>query len=56
MKIAEIEAVQNSIFKRLQDDLSEADSHDYYLTGKDIAQYTQALRNLEDLKRTAEAE
>lgn len=51
-----IQAVEDFIFRRLEDDLAEVSSHDYYLSGKDIYQYTQSLRNLEELKKTAEAE
>lgn len=54
--IKRIEAVQEELFNRLEDDLSIANSNDYYLTGKDVYQYTQALRNLEEMKRNAPIE
>lgn len=49
--IEEIEKVQEELFRRIEDELSEAEKHDYYLTGKDIYYYTVAIRNLDDYKR-----
>lgn len=54
--IEKIEKVQNELFTRLEEDLSLVKSHDYYLTGRDVYQYTVALKNLEDLKKTVETE
>lgn len=51
-----IEKVQEALFDRLELDLYMADEKDYYLTGKDIYQYTVALKNLEDLKKSASIE
>lgn len=51
-----IEKVQEALFDRLEMDLSVANEKDYYLTGKDIYQYTVALKNLEDLKKSASIE
>lgn len=48
--------VQEELFSRLEDDLAIAENKDYYLMGKDIYYYTVALKNLEDLKRTANVE
>lgn len=49
--IERIEKIQDELFCRLEDDLAMAKEKDYYLSGKDIYQYTQSLKNLEDLKR-----
>lgn len=54
--VERIETVQEELFSRLEEDLTLVNNHDYYLTGKDIYQYTVALRNLEDLKKTIGAE
>ena len=54
--IADIERVQDALFRRLYEDLENADEHDYYLTGKDIYQYTYAIKNLEDFKKNAKVE
>lgn len=54
--IERITKVQEELFSRLEEDLSLVKSHDYYLTGKDVYQYTVALKNLEDLKKTVETE
>ena len=51
-----IEKAQEELFARLEDDLSVANQKDYYLMGKDIYYYTMAMRNLEELKKTAGAE
>lgn len=51
-----INKAQEELFARLEDDLAIANSRDYYLTGKDVYHYTVAIRNLEELKRTAEVE
>lgn len=51
-----IEKAQEELFSRLEDDLSIANEKDYYLMGKDIYYYTMAMRNLEELKKTAGAE
>lgn len=54
--ISRIEKAQEELFARLEDDLAIANSRDYYLTGKDVYYYTMAIRNLEELRRTAETE
>lgn len=54
--IDRIQKVQEELFARLEEDLSIANQHDYYLTGKDVYQYTVALKNLEDLKKSADVE
>lgn len=51
-----IEKVQEELFARLEEDLEIANTSDYYLTGKDVYYYTVALKNLEDLKKTANIE
>lgn len=51
--LSRIEKAQEELFSRLEDDLSIANNSDYYLTGKDVYYYTVALKNLEDLKKTA---
>lgn len=56
ISINRIENAQNELFSRLEDDLSVANQKDYYLMGKDIYYYTMAIRNLEELKKTAGAE
>ena len=56
LKVARIEKAQEEIFARLEDDLAVANEKDYYLMGKDIYYYTQAVRNLEALKYNAGAE
>ena len=48
--------VQEKLFSRLEDDLAIAENKDYYLMGKDIYYYTVALKNLEDLKKSANIE
>lgn len=48
--------VQEELFSRLEDDLAIAENKDYYLMGKDIYYYTVALKNLEDLKKSANIE
>lgn len=54
--IERITKVQEELFERLEEDLSLVKNHDYYLTGKDVYQYTVALKNLEDMKKTVETE
>ena len=56
LTVARIEKVQEELFARLEDDLAVANENNYYLTGKDIYQYTIAIKNLEELKRNAGAE
>ena len=56
ISIKRIEKAQEELFARLEDDLAIANDKDYYLMGKDIYYYTIAIKNLEDMKRTAEAE
>ena len=56
ISVERIERAQEEIFARLEDDLSVANDKDYYLMGKDIYYYTMAMRNLEELKKTACAE
>lgn len=56
LSIERIEKAQEEIFARLEDDLAVANQKDYYLMGKDIYYYTQAVRNLEVLKYNAGAE
>ena len=56
ISIKRIEKAQEELFSRLEDDLSVANQKDYYLMGKDIYYYTMAMRNLEELKKTAGAE
>lgn len=56
ISIKRIEKAQEELFARLEDDLAVANDKDYYLMGKDIYYYTIAIKNLEDMKRTAEAE
>ena len=56
ISINRIENAQNELFSRLEDDLSVANQKDYYLMGKDIYYYTMAIRNLEELKKTAKKE
>lgn len=52
LSVERINKVQEELFARLEDDLSVANSKDYYLMGKDIYYYTMAMRNLEELKKT----
>lgn len=54
--VERIEKAQEELFARLEDDLAIADNSDYYLTGKDMYYYTMAMRNLEELKKTANVE
>lgn len=56
LSVERIEKAQEEIFARLEDDLAVANEKDYYLMGKDIYYYTQAVRNLESLKYNAGAE
>lgn len=56
LTVARIEKAQEELFSRLEDDLAIANEKDYYLMGKDIYYYTQSIRNLEELKKTAEIE
>ncbi len=56
LTVARIEKVQEELFARIEDDLAIASENNYYLTGKDIYQYTIAIKNLEELKRNAGAE
>lgn len=56
ISINRIEKAQEELFSRLEDDLSVANQKDYYLMGKDIYYYTMAIRNLEELKKNADAE
>lgn len=56
ISVERIEKAQEEIFARLEDDLSVANQKDYYLMGKDIYYYTMAMKNLEELKKTAGAE
>lgn len=56
ISVKRIEKAQEELFARLEDDLSIANSGDYYLTGKDIYYYTIAIKNLEELKKTAAIE
>ena len=56
ISVERIEKAQEELFARLEDDLAIANSGDYYLTGKDIYYYTIAIKNLEELKKTAEIE
>lgn len=56
ISISRIEKAQEDLFARLEEDLSVANNKDYYLMGKDIYYYTVAMKNLEDLKRTANVE
>lgn len=51
-----ISRVQEELFSRLEDDLAIAENKDYYLMGKDIYYYTVALKNLDDLKKSANIE
>lgn len=53
ISVERIEKAQEELFSRLEDDLSIANSNDYYLMGKDIYYYTMAMRNLEELKKNA---
>ena len=53
LSVERINKVQEELFARLEDDLSVANSKDYYLMGKDIYYYTMAMRNLEELKKNA---
>lgn len=53
--VARIEKAQEELFARLEDDLALANGHEY-LMGKDVYYYTMAMRNLEELKKTAEVE
>lgn len=54
--IDRISRVQEELFSRLEDDLAIAADKDYYLMGKDIYYYTVAMKNLEDLKKSAAIE
>ena len=56
ISINRIEKAQEELFARLEDDLGIANDKDYYLMGKDIYYYTMAIRNLEELKKNADAE
>lgn len=56
LTVERIEKVQEELFARIEDDLAIANENNYYLTGKDIYQYTIAIKNLEELKRNAGAE
>lgn len=56
ISVERIEKAQEELFARLEDDLSVANQKDYYLMGKDIYYYTMAIRNLEELKKNADAE
>lgn len=56
LTVARIEKAQEELFSRLEDDLAIANEKDYYLMGKDIYYYTQSIRNLEELKKTADVE
>lgn len=56
LSVERIAKAQEELFARLEDDLAVANEKDYYLMGKDIYYYTQAIRNLEELKKTAEIE
>lgn len=56
ISIERIEKAQEELFARLEDDLAIANTSDYYLTGKDVYYYTVALKNLEDLKKSANIE
>ena len=56
ISLKRIEKAQEELFARLEDDLAIANAHDYYLTGKDIYHYTIAIKNLEELKKTASVE
>lgn len=49
--VERIENVQEFLFERLEDDLAEREEHDWYLTGKDVQQYIQGLKTLEEYKR-----
>ena len=48
--VERIENVQEFLFERLEDDLAERKEHDWYLTGRDIQQYIQGLKTLEEYK------
>ena len=54
--VERIEKAQEELFARLEEDLAIANNSDYYLTGKDVYYYTIAIKNLEELKKTAEVE
>lgn len=56
LSVERIAKAQEELFARLEDDLAVANEKDYYLMGKDIYYYTQSIRNLEELKKTAEIE
>lgn len=56
LTVARIAKAQEELFARLEDDLAVANEKDYYLMGKDIYYYTQSIRNLEELKKTADIE
>lgn len=56
LTVARIEKAQEELFARIEDDLAVANEKDYYLMGKDIYYYTQSIRNLEELKKTADIE
>lgn len=56
ISISRIEKAQEDLFARLEEDLSVANNKDYYLMGKDIYYYTVAIKNLEELKKSAAIE
>ena len=56
ISVERIERVQEELFERLESDLEIANKSDYYLTGRDIYQYTVAIKNLEDMKKNAKEE
>ena len=56
LSVERIAKAQEELFARLEDDLAVANEKDYYLMGKDIYYYTQSIRNLEEMKKTAEIE
>ena len=56
LSVERIAKAQEELFARLENDLAVANEKDYYLMGKDIYYYTQSIRNLEELKKTADIE
>lgn len=56
LSVERIAKAQEELFARLEDDLAVANEKDYYLMGKDIYYYTQSIRNLDELKKTADVE
>lgn len=55
ISVKRIEKAQEELFARLEDDLALANGKEY-LMGKDMYYYTMAMRNLEELKKTAAVE